>query len=60
MWPADLAEHWREAGGGVIFVTDAAPATILLTREDEGHYDEGEVVIDPFALRRVRTLELLR
>jgi hypothetical protein len=28
-------------------------------RKDEGYYDEGEVVIDPFALKRVRTLEVL-
>ena len=56
----DFAEHWAKTGeGGVVLTTVAPPAAILLIREDEDYYDEGEVVVDPFALGHVEVLEKL-
>lgn len=54
-----FAEHWRAHRGGVVFETLAPASAVLLVREDEKYYDEGEVVIDPFALTRVRVVEVL-
>ena len=38
---------------GVVLETVAQPAAILLMREKEGYYDEGEIVVDPFRLNVV-------
>ena len=35
---------------GIVLTTVAPPEAILLQREEEGYYDEGEVVVDPFRL----------
>jgi hypothetical protein len=37
----------------VILSTIAPPESILVRREREGHFDEGEVVVDPYRLGRV-------
>ncbi|MDQ6734645.1 MAG: hypothetical protein M3Z35_11140 [Nitrospirota bacterium] len=55
-----FAEHWRRAAhGGVVFETTATAHAVLLIREEGASYDEGEVVLDPFALSRVRTIDIL-
>ena len=38
---------------GVVLETVAPPAAILLLREEEGYYDEGEVVLNPYRLGAV-------
>ena len=53
----DLAHQW---GGGVVLETLAPADAILLVRDDEEYYDEGEVVVDPFKLVRVTVAERLR
>lgn len=53
-----FAERWRDPNG-VVFETLAPPDAILLIRKPEDHYDEGEVVVDPFRLKRVRIVEKL-
>jgi hypothetical protein len=45
--------------GGVILETLAPAAAILLVREKEDYYDEGEVVVDPFSLGRITVAERL-
>jgi hypothetical protein len=55
-----FGEHWKQIPhGGVILRTVAPPEAILLVREDVGDYDEGEVVVDPFALGRIEVEERL-
>jgi hypothetical protein len=55
-----FAQHWRLGEhGGVVLETLAPAEAILLVREEEGHYDEGEVVIDPFKLTKVEVAERL-
>jgi hypothetical protein len=55
-----FAEHWRQGqSGGVILETLAPPDAILLVRDDEGYYDEAEVVVDPFRLGKVTVCERL-
>jgi hypothetical protein len=44
---------------GVILQTEAPPEAILLVRQPEDYYDEGEVVVDPFALNVVKVVERL-
>jgi hypothetical protein len=46
-------------GGSIVLETVAPSDAILLVREDENYYDEGEVVVDPFKLSRIRILERL-
>jgi hypothetical protein len=46
-------------GGGVLLQTSPPAEAILLVREADGFYDEGEVVIDPFRLGKVIVLERL-
>lgn len=53
-----FAERWRDPNG-VVFETLAPPNAVLLIRKPENHYDEGEVVVDPFRLKRVRVVERL-
>jgi hypothetical protein len=38
---------------GIVLETVASPSAILLLREQEGFYDEGEVVVDPYRLGAV-------
>jgi hypothetical protein len=60
---ASFADHWRQdadGGGGVILETIAPSEAILLIREAEDYYDEGEVVVDPFRLGAVSVAERLR
>ena len=64
-----FAVHWQgrdlELQGrilpstGVVLETVAPPNAILLVREQDGYYDEGEVVVDPFKLSRIKVFERL-
>ncbi|BCH10443.1 hypothetical protein MesoLj131c_47010 [Mesorhizobium sp. 131-3-5] len=55
-----FAEHWRKSEAGGVLLETIAPATaVLLRREIEGYYDEGEVVVDPYRLDRVKLVERL-
>lgn len=55
-----FAENWAKfPPGGVVLRTVAPPEAILLVREPEDYYDEGEVVVDPFALSKVECVERL-
>jgi hypothetical protein len=65
-WTTDItvarkfAEHWASPGlssSGVLLQTEVLPAAVLLTREPEDYYDEGEVVVDPYLLGKVRLIE---
>jgi hypothetical protein len=69
-WARQFAEKWAQpvpaltgmtgpAWGGVVLQTEAPPEAILLVRPPEGFYDEGEVVVDPFALNAVKVVERL-
>ena len=40
----------------MLLETVAEPGTVHLRREDEGYYDESEVVVDPYQLGKVRVL----
>jgi hypothetical protein len=42
---------------GVVLQT-LAPDAVLLMRKPEDFYDEGEVIVDPFRLHRIRTVSL--
>jgi hypothetical protein len=44
---------------GVILQTLAPPEAILLIRKPEDYYDEGEVVVDPFRLGKIKVVECL-
>jgi hypothetical protein len=60
-----FAEHWTGVGealvkimpssatSGIILKTVAPPEAVLLIREPEEYYDEGEVVVDPYRLGKV-------
>ena len=55
-----FAAHWRTlAPGGVVLATLAPAAAVLLVRDDEDYYDEGEIVVDPFALGPVTVVDRL-
>lgn len=41
---------------GIILEAVAPAAAIMLMREGENYYDEGEVVVDPFGLGKISTL----
>ena len=69
-WARKFAANWAQpvpaltgmtgpAYGGVVLQTEAPPEAILLVRPPEGYYDEGEVVVDPFALNAVKVVERL-
>ena len=67
-WTTDIAtarsfaEHWSQArltNDGVILQTLAPPEVVLLIRQPEKYYDEGEVVVDPFRLDKVAIVEHL-
>jgi hypothetical protein len=57
---ADGWEHITNPEGGVVLRTLAPPEAILLVREPEDYYDEGEVVVDPFRLGRIEVVERLQ
>jgi hypothetical protein len=68
-WTTDIviahrfAEHWahpRLTGTGVLLETQAPPGAVLLTREPEDYYDEGEVVVDPYRLGKIKLIEIMR
>jgi hypothetical protein len=42
----------------VVLQTLAPPEAVLLMRKPEDFYDEGEVIVDPFRLHRIRTVSL--
>ena len=44
---------------GVLLQTEAPPAAVLLKREPEVYFDEGEVVVDPYLLGRVKLIETI-
>jgi hypothetical protein len=59
-----FAEHWsqsmtgdRDAFQGVVLKTMAPPDAVLLVRQPEKYFDEGEVVVDPFRLGKVEIVE---
>jgi hypothetical protein len=68
-----FAEHWQEASRnlkargipqnrfneGVVLGAVAPAEAILLIRDDEDYYDEGEIVVDPFKLPSVTVVERL-
>ena len=48
------------ASQGVVLAAVAPPEAVLLIREREGYYDEGEIVLDPYRIGRVRRIEMVR
>jgi hypothetical protein len=67
-WTTDIAmartfaEHWSQDGlsaefQGVVLQTEAPPEAVLLIRQPEDYYDEGEVVVDPFRLGNIEVVE---
>jgi hypothetical protein len=60
-----FAVHWAQPApvewqmSGIVLKTVAPPEAVLLIREPEDYYDEGEVVVDPFRLGRVEFVERL-
>jgi hypothetical protein len=69
-WTTDIAcarkfaEHWAQPvpgsswkSEGVLMTTPAPPEAILLVRQPEDYYDEGEVVVDPFRLGKIEVIE---
>jgi hypothetical protein len=73
-WTIDMAvarsfaEHWSQpmpanvedgAFRGVVLKTLAPPEAVLLIRQPEEYYDEGEVVVDPFRLGKIDVVEQL-
>ena len=53
----EIARQW---GGGVVLETLVPAEAVLLVREVEGYYDEGEIVVDPFKLGPVAVAERIR
>jgi hypothetical protein len=45
---------------GVVLQAVVPAEAILLVRKPEDYYDEGEVVVDPFGIGRIRVIERLR
>jgi hypothetical protein len=70
-WTLDIAiarkfaKHWAQplpaplTSEGVVLKTVARPEAILLVRQPENYFDEGEVVVDPFQLDKVDVIERL-
>lgn len=55
-----FAQNWADpdtGSYGVVLRTKAEPAAILIAREAEDHFDEGEVVVDPYRLGKVELIE---
>lgn len=55
----EIAEQFADQArqgltGSVLLETMAPPGSVHLRREDEGYYDESEVVVDPYRLGKVR------
>jgi len=67
-WTTDIAtaqsfaKHWSQsapddASRGLILKTLAPPEAVMLIRQPEDYYDEGEVVVDPFRLSKINVVE---
>ncbi len=65
-WTTDIDQARRFAGQfagaapaqeGIVLATLAPAEAILFVRERDGWFDEGEVILDPFKLNRVRLVE---
>jgi len=52
----EMSHSW---GGGIVLEALAPAEAVLLIREAEDYYDEGEVVVDPFKLEKVTVAERL-
>lgn len=57
----EIAEQFAEQArlsesGAVLLETRAEPGAVHLRREDEGYYDEAEIVVDPYRLGKVRVV----
>jgi len=44
---------------GVVLLASVSAEAILLVRKPEDYYDEGEVVVDPFLIGKVKVVELI-
>ena len=60
----EIAERFAQqaslgSGGAVLLETLAPIGSVHLRREDEGYYDEGEVVVNPYALGRIEVVARL-
>ncbi|TXN73446.1 hypothetical protein [Methylobacterium sp. WL6] len=52
-----FAEQARLGSGGAVLLETLAPiGSVHLRREHEGYYDEGEVVVNPYALERIEVV----
>jgi len=51
-----LTEVERGRPEGVILQTSAPREAVVLIRKPEDYYDEGEVVVDPFRLGKVKVV----
>jgi hypothetical protein len=51
-----FAERW-EGLSPVVLRTEAPADAVLLIRQPEDHYDEGEVVVDPFRLGKIEVVD---
>jgi len=68
-WSTDIgiarkfAKHWANPdlnSNGIVLETLAPPEAVLLMRQPEDYFDEGEVVVDPFRLDRVKLIETIQ
>jgi len=67
-WTTDIAiaRMFAESRAGlkqwppVVLRTEAPPEAVLLIRQPEDFYDEGEVVVDPFRLGKIEVVEFLK
>jgi hypothetical protein len=57
---AEVKVHPEFQLDGVVLQAVVPAEAILLVRKPEDYYDEGEVVVDPFGIGRVRVIERLR
>ena len=58
-----FAEHWAKPelqSEGIVLQAVVPTENILLVRKPEDYYDEGEVVVDPYGIGRVKVVERLR
>jgi hypothetical protein len=64
-WTTDVAiaqkfaKHWAKHQTGLVLRTLAPPTAVLLIRQPEDYYDEGEVVVNPYRLNKVEVSETL-
>lgn len=49
-----FANRWKKSvGGGVVLETLAPPQAIFNVRADPLHFDESEIIVDPYVLKAV-------